>query len=187
MALSAESDTQLIVRTLDGQTGAFGRLVDRHRTAVYSLAYRMLGDRDRADDAAQEAFVRAYESLHTFRPSGSFRSWLLSIASNLCIDRLRSRPFSAEKPVADFADVQSRGPDPETLAGRQEISRLIHRALGRLSDAQRAVIVLVYMEQMTYEQAAGILGVPLGTVKSHASRGRRRLKDILAPHLEEPT
>lgn len=186
--MAEESDDLLIQRTLHGDVDAFGVIVERYRSRVFNLAYRMLGDRDRADEAAQEVFVRAYTGLGSYRPSGSFSSWLLSIAANLCIDLLRQEPFAAvpiDNPEAVAKAVAGAASDPHAAYGRTETQQLTHNALGRLPDMQRLVIVLVHIHGMSYQQAAEVLGQPVGTVKSHAHRGRARLKRLLAPHMEE--
>ena len=182
------SDEQLVSRTLRGDSHAFSALVDRHRGRVLNLAYRMLGNRERAEDAAQEAFVRAYSRLDSYRPGGRFISWLLSITAHLCIDELRRRPFAAdslEDIETETHTVAAAEDDPAGDYEREEHRRATHAALGRLSDEQRLAMVLVHLQDMTYEQAAEVMGIPAGTVKSHAHRGRARLKQMLAPHVEE--
>jgi len=155
-------DDKLVLRTLRGDSHAFSALVDRHRGRVFNLAYRMLGNRERAEDAAQEAFVKAYSHLDSYRPGGKFISWLLSITSNLCIDQLRRKPFS----ISSLEDIETEtrtvaqtnsGPDRDYE--REEQRRITHAALGRLNDEQRLALVLVHLQDMSYEQAAEIMEI----------------------------
>ncbi|MFQ6133751.1 MAG: RNA polymerase sigma factor [Armatimonadota bacterium] len=180
-------DDLLVQRTLSGDTGAFEMLVDRYRTRVYNLAYRMVGDRDRADDLAQDAFIRAYRGLGTYRPGRKFSSWLFAIASNLCVDALRQRPFAAQSlddPAGHPLPAEGRS-DPQADYHRREMQQRLHGVMGRLPHAQRLATTLVHLQGMSYEEAAEVMGQPVGTVKSHAHRARGRLKQMLAPYMEE--
>ena len=184
-----DADDRLVRRTLAGDLEAYGALVDRYRKRILNLTYRMLGDRERAEDAAQEAFIRAYRGLRSYRPSGRFSAWLFATASNVCIDRLRQRPF----PQASLDEANGR-PDPTedgveanppAAYGRGETQEQVHRALGRLPNSQRLAIALVHLQGLSYEEAAEVMGVPVGTVKSHAHRARNTLKRLLTPYMQE--
>jgi RNA polymerase sigma-70 factor (ECF subfamily) len=184
-----DEDDRLVRRTLAGDLKAYGALVDRYRKRVYNLAYRMLGDRERAEDAAQETFIRAYRGLRGYRPNGRFSAWLFAAAAHLCIDRLRQRPFAQASldeptgrpdPTDDAVDV-----DPPAAYGRSETQQQVHRALGRLPDSQRLAIALVHLQGLSYEEAAEVMGVPVGTAKSHAHRARHALKRLLTPYVQE--
>ena len=187
-SLTAVTDEQLVARTLAGDRDAFGAIVDHYRDRVFNVAYRTLGDRERADDAAQEAFVKAYTRLSTYRSDAKFSSWLFSITANLCIDMLRKRSFGAaslDDPDTTIEPAAGDESDPHTVGEQNAIQQLTHEALGRLPDVQRLVLVLIHLQGMSYEEAAEILGQPVGTVKSHAHRGRARLKQMLSPHMTE--
>ncbi|MBM3500067.1 MAG: sigma-70 family RNA polymerase sigma factor [Armatimonadetes bacterium] len=184
-----DDDDRLVQRTLAGDATAYGALVDRYRMRILNLTYRMLGDRERAEDAAQEAFIRAYRGLKSYRPSGRFSAWLFATASNLCIDRLRQRPFahaSLDEPSGRPEPSDERAEtDPPAAYGRSETQEQVHRALGRLPGSQRLAIALVHLQGLSYEEAAEVMGVPVGTVKSHAHRARTALKRLLSPHMQE--
>jgi len=184
-----DADDRLVQQTLAGDLEAYGALVDRYRKRVYNLAYRMLGDRERAEDAAQEAFIRAYRALKSYRPTGRFASWLFATASHLCIDRLRQRPFaqaSLDEPGLrpDPAE-EGVSADPPAAYGRTETQAHVHQALGRLPHTQRLAIALVHLQGLSYEEAAEVMGCPVGTVKSHAHRARNTLKRLLTPYMQE--
>ena len=186
--MQSDPDDRLVQRTLAGELGAFSVLVDRYRTRAVNLAYRMLGDRERADDAAQEGFVRAYRSLRTYRPCGKFRSWLLATVSHVCIDWLRQRPFAAaslDAAGADRARAEGSEADPQAAYGQAEVQERVHAALGRLPEAQRLAIVLTHLQGLSYEEAGEVMRQPVNTVKSHAHRGRARLRLLLSDYVEE--
>jgi len=183
------SDDHLVAATQAGQSEAFGTLVERHRRAVYGVALRMLQDPPAAEDAAQEAFVKAYRALGGYEGRGRFRPWLLTLTANLCVDRLRRRrgaevslEAAAEETGLDPADPE---PGPERQVERSQLAGLLERAIARLPAAQRLVVTMVYMNGMSFEEAAGGLGIPVGTAKSHAHRGRAALRRLLSPHLAE--
>ncbi len=186
--METDTDSRLVGQTLAGDMKAYGELVERYRRRVYNLAYRMLGDPERAEDAAQEAFIKAYKGLRHYRPTGKFSSWLFATASNVCIDRLRKRPFASAsiddpnwRPVASD-DAES---DPADAADRGETQAAVHTALGRLPENQRLAVTLVHLQGLSYEEASEIMEQPVGTVKSHAHRARSTLKRFLIPHMQE--
>ena len=188
--MELDTDDRLVQRTLAGDLKAYGALVDRYRRRVYNLAYRMLGDRERAEDAAQESFIRAYRGLQGYRPSGRFSSWLFATASNLCIDRLRQKPFAAvslDEPGVPTAPAEGSDANPPAAYERSETQEHVHRALGKLPPNQRLTIALVHLQGLSYEEAAEVMGVPVGTVKSHAHRARHALKRLLTPYVQECT
>jgi RNA polymerase sigma-70 factor, ECF subfamily len=181
-----EAEDGLIARTLAGDLEAYAALVDRYRAAVFSLAYRMTGSRDRADDLAQDAFLRAYNALDSFDRQRPFRPWMLTIAANLCKEDLRRRARSGEEELPEELPAVGSGnaDDPYGTAQRKETQVMVHRALGRLPDTQRLVTILVYLQGLSLEQVSEMLGQPVNTVKSHAHRARARLRQLLAPHAE---
>lgn len=168
-------DFEAVDRCLAGDQQAFAVLVERHKTVVYSLARHMIHDAAEAEDIAQEAFVRAYTSLSSFRKESSFRNWICRIASRLCIDYLRSR--RSEKPLTlneELVDVADPGPAEAIVS-----QAVLREALDRLPAHLRAALVLRHLEELSYQEMAEILKLPLGTVKTHISRGRAALKKEL--------
>ena len=171
------NDDVLVERTQDGDRRAFSELVRRYQAVVYRSCYRILGDREDAKDASQEAFIRAYRRLDTFRGRGAFKSWILRIAMNVSLN-VRSR---RELPRTDIDSVESipgtEAPEGELL--RSEAAAQIHKALQLVQPNHRAAVVLRDLEGLTYKEIGESLAVPEGTVKSWVHRGRKRLKELL--------
>ena len=167
-------------RSMGGPSAAFGALVLRYRKLVIAVAYRLCGDAALAEDIAQDAFVRVWDRLADYRPSGNFKAWLVRIATNMTIDALRKR-----KPVVDIEDVSlvAPGQGPEAAAVSSERAAQVRAALMRLPVQSRAVLVMREYEALSYQEIADVLDVPLGTVKSRLNNARRRLKAELAGYM----
>lgn len=183
----SDEERRAIAEAQRGDVHSFNSLVHLYEGRVYTLCYRMLGDSESAADAAQDSFLSAYRNIRSFR-GGSFRSWLLRIATNICYDALRARKrrpsVSLESATAEDEDRPplqiADGSEPlEDLALRRELSDAIQRSLGDLPEDQRAVLILSDIEGMAYDEIAEITGANLGTVKSRLSRGRAKLRDLL--------
>lgn len=181
-----------------GDQSAFGRLVMAYQTPVYNLAYRMLGNAAEAEEAAQETFLRAYTHLRSYDPQRRFRSWLLSIASHYCIDRLRRRritwlPLEDEIAVASDSTTRlsssqseptkvsltSGSPNPEAVVAEREREAYIQRLLAGLSPTDRAAITLRYWNDCSYEEIAETLNLTVSAVKSRLHRARRALAETM--------
>lgn len=162
-----------------GDHEAFARLVDTYKTPVYSIAYRMLRNTAEAEDAAQEIFLRAYTKLATYDRQRKFSTWLLSIASNYCIDVLRRRRATlVELDEVAFA-LPSEAPGPERSALNREQREAVVRAINRLPDTYRLITVLRYYHDLSYEEIEQITGLTEATVKTRLFRARRQLEDLL--------
>jgi len=171
-------ETEWIRLARAGDQAAFGRLVVAYQTPVYNLAYRMLGNSVEAEDAAQEAFLRAYTHLRSYDPQRPFRSWLLSIASHYCIDRLRRRRItwlSLEDEAARPYQLAGDSPNPEAVVSQQEREGQIQQKLATLSPTDRAAITLRYWYDYSYEEIAEVLSLTVSAVKSRLHRARRAL------------
>lgn len=175
----AEEDQIWILQSLQGDQQAFANLVARYQRQVYNLAYRMLGGAEDAEDATQETFLRAYTALASFEMGRKFSSWLLSIASNLCIDILRRRRYA----WMSLDDVSFRLVSPlEEPAGaflRREESGQVQHLLQRLPEKYRLVVVLRYWYDLPYEEIAATAGLSLNTVKTRLHRARLMLARAL--------
>jgi RNA polymerase sigma-70 factor (ECF subfamily) len=171
----------LIRRAQAGDQAAFGQLVQVYQRPVYNLAYRMLGTTAGAEEAAQEAFLRAYRYLHTYHSEKKFSSWLLSIASHYCIDSLRRQrtpPVALdEAPVAALAGPAEQMPEAATL--ERERQQEVQTLLARLPDSYRLALVLRYWHDLSYEEMARVLGISEQAVKSRLHRARA----MMAGHL----
>jgi len=171
------SDAALVELVLDGDQDVFAVLVEHYKDAVQNLAYRMLGNVTEAEDVTQEAFVRAYTQLATYKPTHKFSTWLLSIASHLAIDQLRRRRFLAlpleDVPFLEWIVDASTGPEQSALQGEQQDE--IQRYLQRLPSKYRAVIVLRYWHDFSYEEIAAALHLTPTLVKARLHRARELL------------
>ena len=182
---------ELVARAQASDRRAFDRLVEATYAMAYATAYRLVGDGDLACDATQDAYVRAYASLHTFRGHSSFTTWLYRIVVNVSLDLLRRRARQPEPLVMpdDEAgerevEIADEAPDPLTEVERGERQAAVLRALHRLSDDHRTVLVLFDLNGLAYEEIAEVLQVPLGTVKSRLNRARLALREALGPDAE---
>lgn len=168
-------DTELVARHAGGDAAAFGVLVARHRDRAWSVAMRTLGDPTEAADAVQDAFLSAYRSIDGFRSDAKFTTWLHRIVVNACIDRVRRR--RATVPL-DESYAESVA-DPRDAYAESETAGEVAAALRRINADQRVAIVLVDVEGLSVAEAAEVLGVADGTVKSRCSRGRAQLAQLL--------
>jgi len=174
------TDHDLIVRTLAGDANAFGYLVQRHQTGVFNVCYRMMGTTQEAEDMAQEAFIRAYERLHTYDAGRPFGPWLRTVAVNLCLNKLQLVTPKVV-PLNDVAELIStpEAENPEAVAVQQEEATRIRTAIGALPAAYRAVIELRHFQGLSYDAIAEQLGLSLATVKSNLFRARKQLAELL--------
>jgi len=167
----------------EGDQAAFGRLVMAYQTPVYNLAYRMLGHAGEAEEAAQEAFIRAYTHLRRYDPQRPFRTWLLSITSHYCIDRLRRRRITwlplEEEETATLERLAGDSPNPETVMMQREREEGIQQLLATLSPTDRAAITLRYWYDCSYEEIAEALDLTVSAVKSRLHRARRALAGMM--------
>ncbi|MET9884558.1 RNA polymerase sigma factor SigM [Streptomyces sp. NPDC006430] len=177
-----DSDRELLARHTAGDPEAFGELVRRHRDRLWAVALRTLGDREEAADAVQDALVSAYRGAHTFRGESAVTTWLHRITVNACLDRARKAASRRTSPLDD-TDRLERLLEPhesaEAPAERQDLHRQLLAALDTLPAEQRAALVLVDMQGYPVAEAARILDVPAGTVKSRCARGRAKLVPLL--------
>lgn len=181
----AVSDAELLTAHIDGDPHAFSEIVKRHRDRMWAVALRTLGDPDEAADAVQDAFVSAYRKASTFRGEAAVTTWLHRIVVNACLDRMRRKSV---RPVADdeLIEAAERDTPLPDQAGEREVSMEVSAALKLLPADQRAALVLVDMMGYSVEDAAQVLDVPSGTVKSRCARGRAKLAPILS-HLRNRT
>lgn len=178
----------VVARACAGDRIAFTQLVEHYQSACYGLAWRLLGDPDMAADAAQDAFVHAYDAIAKYR-GGLFRSWLLRITANASYDilrRMQRRPTTVlpdpEEGAVELPDLGAA--DPEAEASRSELYRYLDAALRRLPEDQRTAVVLCDVYGMDYGEVAETTASALGTVKSRIHRGRLRLRELMAEHRE---
>jgi RNA polymerase sigma-70 factor (ECF subfamily) len=180
-ATRGETELEWIARAQHGDRQAFGELVCRYRERVVNVVYRMCGDPQLAEEAAQEAFLRAWQRLATYKPGSSFHSWICRIAINLAIDRLRRERQSTS---LDDLPLASPAAGPEAAVERQERARQVQGAVLALPPECRAALILREYEGLSYQEIADALGIPIGTVMSRLSYARSQLRQALASTLE---
>jgi RNA polymerase sigma-70 factor (ECF subfamily) len=188
--VTVNDEQQWISSARRGDRYAFGKLVQAYQIPVYNLTYRMLGNAQEAEDAAQETFLRAYRRLGTYQPDKKFSNWILSIASHHCIDRLRRRRFTwlsvEDNPTLNWLTSDEEPPDEAAL--RMERAAAVRTLLDRLDPNYRAPIVLRYWHDLSYKEIAQILDLTEAAVKSRLHRARLQLATLvdeemwLSPH-----
>lgn len=186
------TDHDLVTFARSGSEQAYRELLGRYQRPVFSLVYRMVRDRELAEDLAQETFVRVFNHIDNYNPKYKFSSWIFKIASNLAIDQLRrkepdtvsldgSRYARTDDEVeASRITVASSDENPVELLEAKELGNEIETAIGRLRPEYRTAILLRHIEGRPYEEIAEIMDVPLGTVKTYIHRARAELREILA-------
>lgn len=175
-----------LARTARGDTGAFTRLVEDHQERLLRLCERLLGDPEEARDAAQEVFLKAFRKAGEVRPLGQVYTWLYRIAMNLCLNKLRRRRlvrflrFEAdpEEPDAPAFDPPDAAPDPASALESRRRWNATRKAIAKLPDNQRAVLILARFEGLSYRQIAEVLGITEGAVESRLFRAMRRIEAI---------
>ena len=172
-------DLELTRRSQAGDTEAFGELVTKYRSKLFTMACAMVGNESDAWDLAQEGFLKAWRSIHRFEARSSFYTWLYSITMNLTIDSLRRKGRRQEVELDDA--MPSFLPGPRVNCELAEIREQVNAALAELSPEHRAVVVLKELEDMQYREIAEVLNVSMGTVMSRLFYGRKRLQSILKP------
>ena len=177
-----------------GDKTAFGNLIEAYQTPVYNLAYRMLNNSGEAEEAAQEAFIRAYTRLSSYNPEHKFSTWMLSITSNYCIDLIRKRRallLFLDEPLPAHPALQSeksKGPEAQMVINEQQ--EMVQNLLQELPEDYREAVVLRYWHELSYEEIAEMMNTTVSAIKSRLFRARRLLAEIgvaqgLTPAMEE--
>jgi RNA polymerase sigma-70 factor (ECF subfamily) len=195
LQLSTLPDADVAALANDGREAAFRELIRRYERPVFSLIYRMVRNREMAEDLAQETFVKVLNHIDRYRPEFKFSSWLFKIANNVTIDHLRKRQLdtvsidgsphaaTAAEAEATALDLASRGETPLDELEAKELGSAIERAIAGLRPEYRSCILLRHVEGRSYEEIAATLDLPLGTVKTYIHRARHELRETLA-HLK---
>ena len=177
-----ECEQEWLEQALHGDDDAFARLVETYQTPVYNLCYRMLGEANAAEDAAQETFWRAYQNLKRYDQSRSFITWLLSIAAHHCIDQQRKRRLPIfeldEFPEMDVMDVSI--PNPEKVVSGNQEDDALHQLINQLNPQDRATVILKYWYDCSEEEISQMLSLTVSAVKSRLHRSRRQLAEMLS-------
>jgi RNA polymerase sigma-70 factor (ECF subfamily) len=189
------SDQEVVLHARGGQEAAYRELIRRYERPIFALLFRMVRDRELAEDLSQETFVKALNAIESYRPEFKFSSWIFKIANNAAIDHLRRRELDtlsldgsphAETPEAMQAtalQIGARQESPLDTVEAKELGGAIEAAIGRLRPEYRSCILLRHVEGRAYEEIAEMLDLPLGTVKTYIHRARNELRQLLA-HLK---
>lgn len=177
-----KDEEQLIQAALAGESQAFGKLVERYQDRLYSAMVNVVGSTDEAEDVVQEAFIQAYIKLNTFQMNSRFFTWLYRIAFNYALSRRRKNRGTVSleqnrEATGNEPTDQREGPENDMV--RDESIYLLRRALDRLTEDHRSILVLREMQGMSYEHISEILGIEIGTVRSRLNRARAQLKTQL--------
>ncbi len=175
-----KTEEQLIADAKAGDKESFSLLVEKYQRPVFSVCYRMLGTPTAAEDAAQEAFIRAYQALDRFDPERSFATWILSIASNYSIDQLRKKKvtiLSMDNESYAWLAPPDPGPSPEKAALDKEKGALVQAILAELNETDRAAVILQYWHEYSYEEIAETLDLSSSAVKSRLFRARKLMAE----------
>jgi RNA polymerase sigma-70 factor (ECF subfamily) len=190
------SDQEVVLQAREGRQAAYRELIRRYERPIFALIFRMVRDRELAEDLSQETFVKALNAIGSYRPEFKFSSWIFKIANNAAIDHLRRReldtlslegsPHAAtpEAMQATALQIGNREESPLEAVEARELGSAIEAAIGRLRPEYRSCILLRHVEGRAYEEIAEILDLPLGTVKTYIHRARNELRQMLA-HLKE--
>jgi RNA polymerase sigma-70 factor (ECF subfamily) len=185
--LTREEESRIVQKVIKGDVNAFEKLVIEYEKSVYNIALRMTGNSEDASDMTQEAFIKAYNSLQSFRGDSKFSVWLYRIATNVCLDFLRSK---SRKPTVSLSvednegeevqlDVADESQSPELLLDRQMTRESVRRGLDTLSPEYRQILLLREIQGLSYDEISQALGLEVGTVKSRIFRARKKLCTFL--------
>jgi RNA polymerase sigma-70 factor (ECF subfamily) len=189
--IASASDQEVVNWAREGHERAYRELVRRYERPIFSLVYRMVRDRELAEDLSQETFVKALNAIESYRSEYKFSSWIFKIANNAAIDHLRKRQLDTlalegapdattpERAEATALQIKDRGESPLDEMEARELGSAIESAIGMLRPEYRSCILLRHIEDRSYEEIAEITGLPLGTVKTYIHRARAELKAAL--------
>ena len=183
------NEKRLIARARRGESAALRQLIDLHKDRLFAFVRRMIRNHHDAEEIVQDAFLKAFASLDSFSTDFRFSTWLFTIGYRLCLNSIRRRQSLTGE--VDFATVADTGPDAQRLAAESDeakhLRNLVWNAVDRLSDAQKATVILFYRQSQSCQEIAQVLELPVATVKSHLHRARAKLRNILEPLVtEEP-
>ncbi|MEJ2236947.1 MAG: sigma-70 family RNA polymerase sigma factor [Gemmatimonadales bacterium] len=191
--LSTATDQEVVERAREGVEPAYRELIRRYQRPVFSLIYRMVRDRELAEDLAQETFVKVLNAIDRYRPEFKFSSWVFKIANNSAIDHLRKKELDTlsleggpdattpDRLEATALQIGDSGESPLEELEARELGSAIETAIGKLRPEYRTCIILRHVEGRPYDEIAEILGLPLGTVKTYIHRARAELRELLDP------
>lgn len=186
--MRVQGDELLLKRACKGDVRAFEELMESHESRIYAIALRMMGNREDAQDCAQEAMVRIYRAMGSFKGQSALATWIYRITMNTCLDELRRRKARKVTSLDSLVDTgwapTDTGDTPEEHGLRVEKQTALNQAIQSLPDDMRAAIILRDVKGYSYDEIAAILDANVGTIKSRISRGREKLREILSKQSE---
>jgi len=183
-----QAERELIQRCKDRDIDAFDELVRRYEKRIFNFAFRVAGNYDDASDVAQEAFIRVFNSIHTFRGDANFTTWVYRIVTNVFLDERKKSKAHRQTSLDDFIELEENsvsrqfedeGPAPEEIVETKERDKAVQNAINSLPEYQRIIVTLYHTQNLSYEDIAEVLQLPIGTVKSRLNRARLALKEKL--------
>lgn len=171
-----EPDHELVARVRAGQREAFAQLITRYQARIFHTTFRMLKNREDAEEAAQDTFVRAYRGLAKFREDATFSTWLYRICYNVCLNYLEKKRTARPRPAAVALEHLPAAEAPDHDFAQRERAALVEQVMTNMPDHFRNVLILYHTQQLPYQEIAEILGLPLNTVKTHLFRARAMLR-----------
>jgi len=190
------TDEELMLRVQSGVTDCFDVLVERYKVRLFNYLYRLTGNRDEAEEIAQEAFVKAYIHADKYKTIARFSTWLYTIATNLVRNRIRSRSRApqlislwtrgfGDSDEERVLDIEDTGRTPDEAINDVELSSVINRAIAKIPEKYRESFVLREINELSYEEIAAVTGLKLGTVRSRINRARNYFRQLVAPVVEK--
>ena len=190
------SDEELMLRVQSGVTDCYDVLVERYKVRLFNYLYRLTGNRDEAEEIAQEAFVKAYIHAEKYKTIARFSTWLYTIATNLVRNRIRSRSRAprlvslwtrgfGDSDEERVLDIEDGGRTPDQVINDAELSSVINRAIAKIPEKYRESFVLREINELSYEEIAAVTGLKLGTVRSRINRARNYFRQLVAPVVEK--
>jgi len=182
------NEKELINKSKNGNIEAFEELIEAYQKKVFNLAFRIIGNFDDANELAQEALIRIYKSIRSFKEESSFSTWVYKITTNICLDEIRKRKNKKVVYIDDeikltdgevIRQIEDDKPTPEEKAESNEIKKTVFEAIGKLPEDHKVVIILRDIQGFSYEEIARITKCPEGTIKSRLNRARLTLREIL--------
>ncbi len=183
-----ESDIELMLRTKDGDDGAFSELMNRHYKGVLNYIYRFTNLRENSEDLAQEVFLRVYRSASKYRPEAKFTTWLYKIATNVSLTYVKKKNtnISLDEMTENIGEYEDSDVEiSDDIIYRKEMRNVIFSAMETLPEREKIAIMLCKYEGLSYEETADVLECTVGAVKAYVHRGRMKLVDKLKPYLME--
>jgi RNA polymerase sigma-70 factor (ECF subfamily) len=190
---SVEEDRAMIKRVQRGDAAAFNDLIVKYEKVVFNFAFRLTHNYDDANDIAQDAFIRAYNAIASFRGDSAFSTWIFRITTNVFLDDRKKRKAHPQQSLDEFASQEDQregmqvvdpGPTPEQIVALSERQHMLVNAIQSLPEHQKAMVVMYHLHQKSYEEIAEVFDLPIGTVKSRLNRARLALKENLKSSAE---